>query len=47
MTNEESHLIQMVELFGEMPHDLLQVGKHSNRWFTAEGAYFLFFDPHC
>ena len=28
----------MVELFGDMPHDLLQVGKYSNRWFTTEGA---------
>jgi hypothetical protein len=27
----------MVELFGEMPHDLLHFGKNSNRWFTAEG----------
>ena len=27
----------MVELFGEMPQDLLRTGKNSNRWFTAEG----------
>ena len=31
----------MIELFGEMPHDLLHFGKNSNRWFTAEGFYFI------
>lgn len=37
----------MIELFGEMPHDLLHLGKNSNRWFTSEGV--LFFNPsiHC
>jgi hypothetical protein len=27
----------MLELFGEMPLDLLHIGKNSSQWFTAEG----------
>jgi hypothetical protein len=36
----------MVELFGEMPLDLLHIGQNSDRWFTAQGFYPLF-DPSC
>jgi len=41
ITKEESHLIQMIELFGEIPHDLIQGGKYSHRWFTAQGDMLL------
>ena len=43
ITNEESHLIQMIELFGDMPHDLVHVGTYSSRWFTTEGNDFFVF----
>ena len=33
----------MLELFNEMPRDLLHTGKNSNRWFTSEGFYFTLF----
>ena len=33
----------MLELFNEMPRDLLHTGKNSNRWFTSEGSYFILF----
>jgi len=36
---EESHLIQMIELFGGFPLDLLRVGEYSSRWFTEFGTY--------
>ena len=43
ITKEESHLIQMIELFGEIPHDLIHAGKYSHRWFTPEGKQYSFF----
>ena len=35
---EESHLIQMIELFGEFPRQLLATGEYSSRWFTESGT---------
>jgi hypothetical protein len=39
LTTEESHLIQIIELFGEFPIDLLRAGEYSSRWFTDSGAF--------
>jgi serine/threonine protein kinase len=36
---EESHLIQIIELFGEFPLNLLGAGEYSSRWFTESGTY--------
>ncbi|KAF9553634.1 kinase-like protein [Agrocybe pediades] len=37
ITKEESHLIQMIELFGEMPVDVIKAGRFSGHWFTTDG----------
>ncbi|KAK7025964.1 hypothetical protein VNI00_015793 [Paramarasmius palmivorus] len=37
LTTEESHIIQIVEMVGEFPRDLLISGKHSTRWFHEDG----------
>lgn len=34
---EESHLIQIIELLGEFPLDVLVSGEYSSRWFTESG----------
>ncbi|KIM36903.1 hypothetical protein M413DRAFT_424015 [Hebeloma cylindrosporum] len=38
ITPEESHLIQMIEVFGELPLDVIRMGKLSDQWFTRDGA---------
>ncbi|RDB20699.1 Serine/threonine-protein kinase SKY1 [Hypsizygus marmoreus] len=38
LTPEESHLIQIIELFGQFPPDLLSIGEYSHRWFTDTGT---------
>ncbi|KAF8953644.1 kinase-like domain-containing protein [Flammula alnicola] len=38
ISRKESHLIQMIELFGEMPAELVKPGKLSGQWFTEDGA---------
>ncbi|CAA7263083.1 unnamed protein product [Cyclocybe aegerita] len=38
ISREESHLIQMIELFGEMPKELVRAGTLSERWFTEDGC---------
>ena len=37
LTMEESHLIQIIELFGAFPLDLLNAGRYSSRWFSESG----------
>jgi hypothetical protein len=39
LSTEESHLIQILELFGGFPLDLLRAGEYSPRWFTDSGAF--------
>ncbi|KAF8161647.1 kinase-like domain-containing protein [Crassisporium funariophilum] len=38
ISREESHIIQIIELFGEMPIDIIRAGRSSRRWFTEDGA---------
>ncbi|KDR69734.1 hypothetical protein GALMADRAFT_77163 [Galerina marginata CBS 339.88] len=38
ISREESHLIQMIELFGNMPTDMVKSGQFSREWFTEDGA---------
>ncbi|ESK83495.1 serine kinase [Moniliophthora roreri MCA 2997] len=38
LTPEESHIIQMIEMVGEFPQDLLRSGKHSSCWFRDDGT---------
>jgi serine/threonine protein kinase len=45
LAHEESHLIQMIEVFGALPVDLIRAGAHSSRWFTEDGASRLFRPP--
>lgn len=33
----ESHLIQMIELLGDVPATLIHAGNSSRRWFTEDG----------
>ncbi|KAJ8074512.1 hypothetical protein PM082_015413 [Marasmius tenuissimus] len=35
---EESHLIQIIEMVGELPLDLLKSGKHTKKWFNEDGT---------
>lgn len=37
LSSDESHLIQIIELFGTFPLDMVLSGKYSQRWFTQEG----------
>lgn len=37
ISEEESHIIQMIELLGEMPKDLISRGNLSGKWFTEDG----------
>jgi hypothetical protein len=34
---EESHLIQIIELLGPFPTEVLAVGEYSKRWFKEDG----------
>ena len=36
---EESHLIQIIEIFGEFPRQLLAAGEYSSRWFAESGTF--------
>ena len=35
---EESHLIQIIEMVGELPLDLIKSGKHAKKWFNDDGT---------
>jgi serine/threonine-protein kinase SRPK3 len=35
---EESHIIQIIEIFGDFPRELLAAGEYSSRWFTESGT---------
>ncbi|KAL0567766.1 hypothetical protein V5O48_014225 [Marasmius crinis-equi] len=35
---EESHLIQIIEMVGELPLDLLESGKYAKKWFNEDGT---------
>ncbi|KAG7091548.1 hypothetical protein E1B28_010577 [Marasmius oreades] len=35
---EESHLIQIIELVGDLPLDLLRAGKYTRKWFDEDGS---------
>lgn len=37
LSPEESHLIQMTELLGQIPEELVRAGEHSGRWFNESG----------
>jgi serine/threonine-protein kinase SRPK3 len=37
LSMEESHLIQIIELFGTFPLDLLNAGEYSSKWFSESG----------
>ena len=37
LSSDESHLIQMIELFGTFPLNMVLSGRYSQRWFTQEG----------
>lgn len=39
---EESHIIQMIELLGDVPLSLIREGKSSGKWFTEDGKSNLF-----
>lgn len=41
LTPEESHLIQMIEIMGAFPKDLLDRGTRSRKWFNEEGSSFV------
>ncbi|KAJ3504224.1 hypothetical protein NLJ89_g8048 [Agrocybe chaxingu] len=38
ISRKESHLIQMIELCGEIPKELVRAGRLSDRWFTEDGC---------
>ncbi|KAK1228852.1 hypothetical protein PQX77_008094, partial [Marasmius sp. AFHP31] len=40
---EESHLIQIIEMAGELPLDLLKSGKYTKKWFNEDGAASYFY----
>ena len=37
LSSDESHLIQIIELFGTFPLNMVLSGRYSQRWFTQEG----------
>jgi len=37
VSEEGPHLVQMIELLGEMPKDLISTGNSSEKWFTKDG----------
>lgn len=37
LSSDESHLIQIIELLGAFPADVLRVGEYSERWFKEDG----------
>ncbi|KAF9257928.1 kinase-like protein [Marasmius fiardii PR-910] len=41
LTTEESHLIQIMEMLGKLPADLLREGKYTKRWFNEDGSLLL------
>lgn len=43
LSSDESHLIQIIELLGAFPADVLRVGEYSERWFKKDGEI----DYHC
>lgn len=45
LSMEESHLIQIIEIFGEFPRQLLAAVDHSSRWFTESGTLGLWNAP--
>ncbi|KAF9464001.1 kinase-like domain-containing protein [Collybia nuda] len=38
LSPDESHLIQIIELLGELPQDVLSAGEYSERWFNQDGT---------
>lgn len=41
ITPEESHLIQMIEIFGKISPDIIRAGKFSDQWFTKDGEFYI------
>ncbi|KAF5392811.1 hypothetical protein D9757_000899 [Collybiopsis confluens] len=37
LTPEESHLIQIIELLGELPSDVVKSGRNGRKWFNDDG----------
>lgn len=42
ISKDESHLIQMIELLGDVPVSLIHAGNSSRKWFTEDGEH-----PRC
>ncbi|KAF9046970.1 kinase-like protein, partial [Hymenopellis radicata] len=41
LTPDESHIIQMIEMLGDFPEDLVRRGSESKKWFHSDGSFLM------